>query len=256
MDLTSSFADCTGARIWVPGRCGVFDMVPDHLQWLLHKQGNKRNPVLTIPWNRRGVTVKTHPHRGHIIFAPLLFWTVPPIYFITVHFILQGRRKQQASSTLCSEADVFLSRIRWKWKWNIWEPTWRISHNTAVNLPLHQGQLNVPHCVSKTKKGSAGPSVLAHPCPSSMPPLPTALLSCPRAHGWALQQKNGLLTDCRQVRIHLLAAPEGSEGVMRLFRCSLGLQTGFVRHGRQSQDSSHVLAVILQLYFHNVWCGL
>lgn len=47
-DLISSFADCTGVRIWGFGKCGVFDMVPDHLQWLLHEQGNKRNPALTI----------------------------------------------------------------------------------------------------------------------------------------------------------------------------------------------------------------
>lgn len=82
------------------------------------------------------------------------------------------------------------------------DPTWRINNNTAVNLPLHQGQLSFPHCVSKTKKGSAGPSVLAHPCSSSMPPLAEAFWSCPRTGGWSLQhqQENGLLAGGRQVR--------------------------------------------------------
>lgn len=155
-------------------------MVPDHLQWLLHRQGNKRNPALTILWNRRSSQGKhTHTHRGHTFFAPVLFRTVLPIDYITIHFMLQGRIKQQVSSALCSEADMFLSRARWKWKGNIWEPTWRISNNSAVNLPVHQGSLSFPHCASKTKKGSAGPSVLAYPCPSSMPPLPAALRSCP-----------------------------------------------------------------------------
>lgn len=131
VDLLSSLADCTWARIWVPGRCGVFDTVLDHLQWLLHEQANKRNPALTILWNRRGSQGKhTHTHRGCTIFAPLLFWRVPPIDCITMHFMLQGRRKQRVSSTLCSEAGMFLSRIRWKG--NIWEPTQRINNNTAV----------------------------------------------------------------------------------------------------------------------------
>lgn len=187
MDLISSFADCTGARIWVPGRCGVFDLVPDHLQDTScissALAGKHQKSCLDYIVEREGITGKTHTHthRGHTIFAPLLFWTAPPIDYITTQFMLQGRRKQQVSLALCSEAHMFLSRARWKWKGNIWVPTWWISNNwTVVNLPLHQGQLSFPRCVSKTKKGSAGPSVLSHPCPSSTPLLPAALWSCPR----------------------------------------------------------------------------
>lgn len=105
-------------------------------------------------------------HTGKIIFAPLLFWAVPSIAYITVHFVLQGKSKHQVSSALRSQAGMFLSGTRWKWKRSLWEPTCRGNSNTAVNLPLHQGQLTFPDCISKIRKTLLGQVPRHHNAPA------------------------------------------------------------------------------------------
>lgn len=196
--------------------------------------GKQEKPCLDYIVKQVGVTGETHTHRGRTIFAPLLFWTVPPVDYITIHFMLPGSKKQQVSSALCFRGWYVSIQKQMEVEG---DPTRRINNNTAENLPLHQGQLSFPLCVSKTKKGSAGPSVLAHPCPCSMPPLPAALWSFPRAEHCSISRRMG----CWQVAGRwgytcwlLLGAQRGQTPWD--FLDALQVVDGFVRHSRQSQD--------------------